>query len=114
KVARRYPMVPGIDLAGIVLESSRADFQVGQPVIAAGCGLGEIRGGGYSELARLPAECLIRLPVGLTLAHSMAIGTVGFKAMLALMALEQHGLRPDQESVVITGASGGVGSLAVA
>ena len=114
KVARRFPMVPGIDLAGIVAESSSPEFRPGQPVIAAGCGLGEVRWGGYAQLARLPAECVMSLPEGLTLSDSMTIGTAGFTAMLALMALEQHGLRPDQEPVVVTGASGGVGSLAVA
>jgi acrylyl-CoA reductase (NADPH) len=114
KVARHFPIVPGIDLAGIVVESSHPEFRAGQAVLAAGCGLGEIRWGGYAEFARLPAECLVSLPDGLTLSHSMSIGTAGFTAMLALIALEEHGLRPDREPVVVTGASGGVGSLAVA
>jgi acrylyl-CoA reductase (NADPH) len=114
KVARNFPIVPGIDLAGIVVESSRPEFRAGQRVVAAGSGLGEVRWGGYAELARLPTECLVNLPDGLTLSQSMSIGTAGFTAMLALMALEEHGLRPDQGPVVVTGASGGVGSLAVA
>jgi acrylyl-CoA reductase (NADPH) len=113
-VARRFPMVPGIDLAGIVVESAKPEFKPGKTVVVAGSGLGEVHWGGYAELARLPAECLVSLPDGLTLSDSMSVGTAGLTAMLALIALEQHGLRPDQEAVLVTGARGGVGSLAVA
>lgn len=114
KVIRKFPMVCGIDLAGRVLESSSPEFRVGDEVLAVGQGLGESRWGGFSQFARVSADTLLHLPPGLTLKQSMAIGTAGFTAMLSLMALEHNGLKPDAGEVLVTGASGGVGSLAVA
>jgi acrylyl-CoA reductase (NADPH) len=114
KIVRSFPMVCGIDLAGRVLESSASQFVAGDEVLAIGQGLGETRWGGYSERARVPADALVPLPPGLSLQQSMALGTAGFTAMLSLLALEHHGLVPDEREVVVTGAAGGVGSLAVA
>jgi acrylyl-CoA reductase (NADPH) len=114
KVIRRYPLAPGIDLAGTVVESDSGDFQAGDEVLATGWGLGEVHWGGYAQLARLPAGWLTPLPAGLSLKQAMAIGTAGFTAMLAVSSLERHGLQPDQGDVAVTGATGGVSSLAVA
>ncbi|AWR85390.1 MDR family oxidoreductase [Meiothermus taiwanensis] len=113
KVIRSFPMVPGIDLAGTVLESASPEYRPGDPVILTGWGLGERHWGGLAELARVRAEWLVPLPEGLTLKQAMGIGTAGFTAMLAVMALEAHSIDPAKE-VLVTGAAGGVGSLAVA
>ena len=115
KLVRQYPHVPGIDFAGTV-ESSQSDrFKPGDPVILTGYRVGEVHWGGFATRARVQADWLVPLPDGLSLAESMAIGTAGFTAMLAVMALEAHGLTPDPErDVLVTGAAGGVGSLAVA
>lgn len=112
-VVTSYPMVPGIDLAGVVTESSDPRFTVGQEVVAIGRGLGTGHFGGYSEYARLPADWLEPLPSGLTLKEAMALGTAGFTAGLAIQRLEENGLKPGQGRVLVTGASGGVGSTAV-
>lgn len=109
-----YPFVPGIDLVGTVLESANPGIKKGQTVIVTGWGLGESHWGGYATRARVRSEWVVPLPSRLTPLEAMAIGTAGFTAMLAVMALEEHGLMPDQGEVVVTGASGGVGSLAVA
>jgi acrylyl-CoA reductase (NADPH) len=114
KVIRKFPMVCGIDLSGRVLESSASEFRRGDEVVAVGQGMSETIWGGYSQLARLPAEAVVRLPEGLGLQQAMAIGTAGFTAMLALIALEHNGLKPGQREVIVTGAAGGVGSVAVA
>ncbi|TVY10894.1 NADPH:quinone oxidoreductase family protein [Paenibacillus cremeus] len=114
RIVKSYPMVPGIDLAGMVEQSSDPRFQAGDPVIATGYELGTGHPGGYSELARVPADWLIPLPEGLSLKEAMALGTAGFTAALSILRLEQNGLRPDQGRVLVTGASGGVGSLAIA
>jgi acrylyl-CoA reductase (NADPH) len=114
KVIRKFPMVCGIDLAGRVLESRSPEFRSGDEVLAVGQGLGETRWGGFSQRAKVPADALLHLPEGLTIKQSMAIGTAGFTAMLALMALEHNGLKQDAGDVLITGAAGGVGSLALA
>ncbi len=115
KVLRHHPMVPGIDLAGTVVESASPDFKAGDKVILTGYEIGEKYWGGYTQLNRVRAEWLVPLPPGLTLKRAMAIGTAGFTAMMSVMALESHGLRPtDQREVVVTGAAGGVGSTAVA
>jgi acrylyl-CoA reductase (NADPH) len=114
KVIRKFPMVCGIDLAGRVLESSVPEFRAGDEVLAVGQGLGETLWGGFSQLARVPASALLRLPAGLTPKRSMAIGTAGFTAMLSLMALEHNGVKPGAGEVLVTGAGGGVGSIAVA
>lgn len=114
KVVRGFPMVPGIDLAGTVAESSSPDYQAGDPVVLTGWGVGEKYWGGYSQMARVKAGWLVPLPAGLTLAQSMGIGTAGFTAILSVLALEKMGLTPGDGEVVVTGASGGVGSIAVA
>src|SRR5258708_22527543 len=113
-VIRKFPMVPGIDLAGVVEESAAPDWKPGDKVVVTGSGLSETMWGGYSELARLDAQRLVRLPEGITLKQSMAIGTAGFTAMQCVVALEHHGLVPAAGDVLVTGAAGGVGSIGVA
>ncbi len=114
RIIRRFPMVPGIDLVGRVVASSAPDVRVGDAVILTGYGTGEDHWGGYSQRNRVRAEWLVPLPAGLTERRAMAIGTAGFTAMLAVMALEEHGVHPDSGDVVVTGAAGGVGSFAIA
>lgn len=109
-----FPFVPGIDLAGTVAESGSDRFRPGHSIILTGWGTGEDRWGGFAERARASSEHLVALPEGMTLKEAMIIGTAGFTAMLAVMALEEHGVTPDKGEVVVTGASGGAGSLAVA
>ncbi len=113
-VVRSYPMVPGIDLAGTVVESASAEFQPGDSVVVTGCGTSETIWGGYAQMARMKAEHVVALPAGLTLAQAMGVGTAGFTAMQSVMALEAHGLKPGGKPVVVTGAAGGVGSVAIA
>jgi acrylyl-CoA reductase (NADPH) len=113
-VVRRFPMIPGVDLAGTVEASSHPEFKPGDAVVLNGWGLGETHLGAYAEKARVKGDWLIPLPMGLSAAQAMAIGTAGYTAMLALMALERHGLRPDRGPAIVTGAAGGVGSVAVA
>ena len=114
-VIRKYPMIPGIDLAGVVEESSSPDWKPGDEVVVTGCGLSETAWGGYAELASVHADCLVGLPKGLTLKQSMAIGTAGFTAMQCVVALERHGLvAGSNNEVLVTGAAGGVGSIAIA
>jgi len=113
-IIRRFPMVLGVDLAGIVESSRRSDFEPGDEVVLTGCGLSEIHFGGYAERARVNGDWLVKLPTGLTRAQAMAIGTAGFTAMLALMAIERHDLAPSSGSALVTGAAGGVGSMAIA
>ncbi|MBM3527153.1 MAG: oxidoreductase [Alphaproteobacteria bacterium] len=113
-VVRRFPMIPGIDLAGTVEGSSHPDWQPGDKVILNGYGLGETHLGAYGEHARVKGQWLVRLPQGLSGREAMAIGTAGYTAMLAVMALERNGLKPADGPVVVTGAAGGVGSVAVA
>ena len=107
-------MVPGVDFAGTVEESSSPDFKPGDEVVVTGCGTSETMWGGYAQLARLNAEYIVPLPKGMTLVEAMGIGTAGFTAMQSLLALEKHGLKPGGREVLVTGAAGGVGSLAVA
>lgn len=115
KLVRSFPHVPGIDFAGTVIESASPRFKPGDPVVLTGWRVGEIRWGGYATRARVKSEWLVPLPDGMTLEQAMAIGTAGFTAMLALMALEEHGLKPDNKGeVLVTGAAGGVGSIAIA
>lgn len=114
RIIRTFPMVCGIDLAGRVLESSSSRFAPGDRVVGVGQGLGETRWGGYAERARLPASTLVPLPARLSSQQAMAIGTAGFTAMLSVLALEHEGVRAPQGEVVVTGAAGGVGSMAVA
>ena len=114
KVARISPIIPGIDLAGEVVGSSSADFRPGRAVLAHGYDIGVARHGGYGEYTRLPADYVVPLPAGLTAREAMAIGTAGFTAAMSVAALEARGLRPGDGPVLVTGASGGVGSTAVA
>jgi len=113
RIVRSYPFVPGIDLAGTVVESSNARFQEGQEVIATSYDLGVSHYGGFSEYARVKAEWVVPLPQGLTLREAMALGTAGFEAALAVHQLEKNDLTPQSGPVLVTGATGGVGSIAV-
>jgi acrylyl-CoA reductase (NADPH) len=113
-VVRRFPMVPGVDLAGRVTRSSHPDFGPGDLVVATGCGIGEAHFGGFAERARLSADWLVKLPAPLTPARAMTVGTAGLTAMFCVLALERHGLTPGDGLAVVSGASGGVGSFAVA
>src|SRR5579884_2163650 len=107
KVIRKFPMVPGIDLAGTVLESSSADFTPGQKVVAVGQGLGETRWGGYSQFQRVPSSALNLIPKPLDTCRAMVIGTAGFTAMMSVLALEHAGIRPGEREIIVTGAAGG-------
>lgn len=113
RIIRRFPMVPGIDLAGTVAASSHPAFTPGMKVLATGQGLGESDWGGYSQRQRVSADALVPLPATMTLEQAMQLGTAGLTAMLCVQALERNGVRPDEREVVVTGAGGGVGSLAV-
>ncbi|GER67499.1 putative quinone oxidoreductase YhfP [Weizmannia acidilactici] len=110
---KSYPFIPGIDLAGTVLQSEDSRFKEGDEVIVTSYKLGTGHCGGYSEMARVPAEWVVPLPKGLTLKESMILGTAGFTAALSVQKLEDHGLKPGQGPVLVAGASGGVGSVAV-
>ena len=113
-VVRKFPMVPGIDLAGTVEASSHPDVAVGDAVVLNGWGVGEGHWGGLAQRARLKGDWLVPLPAAFTARQAMAIGTAGYTAMLCVMALERHGVTPDQGEILVTGANGGVGSVAVA
>jgi acrylyl-CoA reductase (NADPH) len=113
-VVRRFPMIAGIDLAGIVEQSSHPQWKPGDKVICTGWGMGETHLGAYAEKARVKGDWLVRLPEAMSTRDAMAIGTAGFTAMLAVLALEKHGLTPKHGPVVVTGAAGGVGSVATA
>jgi acrylyl-CoA reductase (NADPH) len=113
KVVRRFPVVGGIDLAGIVAHSSDERFNTGDPVLATGYGLGVAHDGGYAGYARVPADWVLPLPAGMTVFDAMALGTAGFTAALAVTRMETNGLAPSLGPVLVTGATGGVGSLAV-
>jgi len=113
RILRRYPLNGGIDLAGVVVSSEDADFQPGTEVLVNGCGLSETVDGGYSEYARLTSDSLVPIPDGMTTVEAMQIGTAGYTAALAIHRMEQNGQTPDQGPVVVTGATGGVGSIAI-
>ena len=113
-VVRRFPMIAGIDLAGTVEQSSHPQWKAGDKVICTGWGMGETHLGAYAEKARVKGDWLVRLPEAMSARDAMAIGTAGFTAMLAVLALEKHGLTPKDGAVVVTGAAGGVGSVATA
>jgi len=113
-VVRKFPMVPGIDLAGVVEESSHPDYKPGDNVLLNGWGVGEGHWGGLAQKARLNGDWLIPLPEQFTPAQAMAIGTAGYTAMLCVLALERHGVKPSDGDILVTGATGGVGSVAVA
>jgi acrylyl-CoA reductase (NADPH) len=113
RLVRRYPHVPGIDFAGTVERSESPRFEPGDKVVLTGWRVGELHWGGYAERARVKADWLVRRPEGLGARQAMAIGTAGFTAMLALIALERHSLAPDGGDVLVTGAAGGVGGVAI-
>ena len=113
-IVRAWPHVAGIDFAGLVEASEDARYKPGDKVVLTGWRVGEVHWGGYAQKARVKADWLVPLPLGLTTRQAMAVGTAGFTAMLAVMALEEHGLTPANGEVLVTGASGGVGSVAVA
>jgi acrylyl-CoA reductase (NADPH) len=113
-VVRRFPMIAGVDLAGTVEQSSHPQWKAGDKVICTGWGMGETHLGAYAEKARVKGDWLVRLPKGMSTREAMAIGTAGFTAMLSVLALEKHGLTPNHGPVVVTGAAGGVGSVATA
>lgn len=113
RIVRKFPMVLGIDLAGTVVASDTDELHPGDRVLATGQGLGEIDWGGYTQRERVRPDALVRVPDGLSLEQSMQIGTAGLTAMLSMLALERHGVVPDEREIVVTGAAGGVGSLAV-
>lgn len=113
-LVRNYPHVPGIDFAGTVEASEDARYAPGDKVVLTGWRVGEVQWGGYAEKARVKADWLVPLPDGVTPRQAMAVGTAGFTAMLAILALEDHGLTPDKGPVLVTGAAGGVGSVATA
>ena len=113
-VVRRWPLVPGIDFAGTVLSSSHPDWKAGDRVILNGWGVGETHYGAYAGRARVKGDWLVPLPQGMSAHDAMAVGTAGYTAMLCVMALERHAITPERGPVVVTGAAGGVGSVAVA
>jgi len=113
-VVRRFPMIGGIDFAGTVEQSTHPQWKAGDKVICNGWGQGETHLGAYAEKARVKGDWLVRLPAGMSARDAMAIGTAGYTAMLAVLALERHGLAPASGPVVVTGAAGGVGSVAIA
>ena len=113
-IMRKLPLIPGIDFAGTVEASDHADFRPGDQVILNGWGVGETHMGGYAEMARVNGDWLVPLPDGLSTAQAMAIGTARYTAMLCVLALEAHDVTPDKGKVIVTGASGGVGSVAIA
>jgi acrylyl-CoA reductase (NADPH) len=112
-VVRRFPMIPGIDFAGVVESSTHAGFKPGDAVVLNGWGVGETHLGGYAQKARVKGDWLVPLPKAFSAAQSMAIGTAGYTAALAVLALQKHGLTPSRGKVLVTGAAGGVGSVAV-
>jgi NADPH2:quinone reductase len=113
RILRHFPLVAGIDVAGVVVQSSSPHCSVGAPVIVTGCGLGESHDGGFSQFVRVPAEWVVPLPAGLSLFDAMALGTAGFTAALAIERMEQNGQHPGQGPVLVSGATGGVGSIAI-
>lgn len=113
RILREFPLNGGIDAAGIVVRSDSKDFSEGDQVLITGCGLSETRDGGYSEYLRVPSKWLVPLPNGLTLREAMLLGTAGFTAALSLWRMEANGQKPDMGPIVVTGASGGVGSIAI-
>jgi acrylyl-CoA reductase (NADPH) len=113
-IVRRWPLIPGIDLAGTVESSTHAEFKPGDKVVLNGWGIGETHHGGYGELARVKGDWLVPLPQAFSASQAMAIGTAGYTAMLAVLALEAHEITPATGPVLVTGAAGGVGSIAIA
>ncbi|MEO8306996.1 MAG: YhdH/YhfP family quinone oxidoreductase [Pseudomonadota bacterium] len=113
RIVRRFPLVGGVDLSGVVETSSDASLKPGDPVLVTGCGLSETRDGGYAGFARVPIEAVVKLPPQLSLRDAMVVGTAGFAAALAITQLEHNGLKPGDGPVAVTGATGGVGCVAI-
>ena len=113
RIMRRFPLVAGIDVAGLIIESADERFKEGDAVLVTGCGMGESLDGGFSEVVRVPAGWIVPLPQGLGLFEAMALGTAGFTAALAIDQMERNGQHPDAGSIIVTGATGGVGSIAI-
>ena len=113
RILRRYPLVGGIDLAGTVEQSADPAYKAGDPVLVTGCGLSETRDGGYAQFARVPASAVVPMPAGLDALSAMALGTAGFAAGRAIMRMEANGQKPSMGPVLVSGATGGVGSLAI-
>lgn len=113
-IVRAWPLIPGIDFAGVVEASGSPDFKPGDRVVLNGWGVGEGHHGGYAQRARVKSDWLVKLPVGLTTDQAMAIGTAGYTSMLCVLGLERQGVTPDKGEILVTGAAGGVGSVAVA
>ena len=113
-IFRKYPMIPGVDLAGVVTKSAHKDYKVGDTVVLGGWGVGESHHGGYAQVARVNGDWLVPLPAKFSAAEAMAIGVAGYTAMLCVMALEEQGVKPEQGEILVTGAAGGVGSVSVA
>ncbi len=113
-IFRKYPMIPGIDLAGVVTKSAHKDYKIGDHVVLGGWGVGEGHYGGYAQVARVNGDWLVPLPSKFSAAEAMAIGVAGYTAMLCVMALEEQGVKPEQGEILVTGAAGGVGSVSVA
>lgn len=112
-VVRKFPLTPGIDFAGTVTSSENSAFRTGDKVILNGFGVGEVHSGGFSEVARVNGDWLVPLPEGISTRQAMAVGTAGYTSMLCVMALENHGVTPESGKILVTGAAGGVGSVAV-
>ena len=113
-VVRKFPLTPGIDFSGTVINSEHANFKSGDRVVLNGFGVGEVHSGGYAQKARVNGDWLVSLPDHIDSRQAMAIGTAGYTAMLCVMALEKHGIKPEDGNILVTGASGGVGSVAIA
>jgi acrylyl-CoA reductase (NADPH) len=113
-IFRKYPMIPGIDLSGVVTKSAHKDYKVGDSVVLGGWGVGEGHYGGYAQVARVNGDWLVPLPNKFSAAEAMAVGVAGYTAMLCVMALEEQGVKPEQGEILVTGAAGGVGSVSVA
>ena len=113
-VIRRFPMIPGIDMSGVVEASTHRDFKSGDAVLLNGWGFGELHWGGLAQRARVPGDWLLKLPRGMTARQAMSIGTAGYTAMLCVDALQRQGVTPDKGEIVVSGANGGVGSIAIA
>jgi acrylyl-CoA reductase (NADPH) len=112
-IIRKYPLIPGIDIAGMVVKSTHPEFKVGDQVVHGGWGVGESHHGGYAEMARVNGDWLVPLPKAFTASDAMAVGVAGYTAMLCVMALEEQGVKPDQGEILVTGAAGGVGSVSI-
>jgi acrylyl-CoA reductase (NADPH) len=113
-IIRRWPLVPGVDMAGTVTKSEHKDYKPGDKVVLGGWGVGESHHGGFAEVARVKGDWLVPLPKGFTTSEAMAIGVAGYTAMLCVMALEEQGVKPEQGEILVTGAAGGVGSVSLA